>query len=60
LRKRCPYKSKKSLGLQTDKNESRTSPTSFNVKTLNIENKDRILKATREKSKLPRKANPSR
>jgi hypothetical protein len=56
LRKKCTSRYRNPPGYQTDQN--RTSPCHSIIKTISTENKERILKAVREKNQITYKGKP--
>jgi hypothetical protein len=59
-RKRYPYKHRKSLEHQADMTRIYNHHGIFLLKTINTENKERILMALREKNQITDKGRPSK
>jgi hypothetical protein len=60
MRKRCSFRYRRILGLQTRQDQKRTFPCQIIAKTLSIQNEERMLKATREKNHITYKGKPMR
>jgi hypothetical protein len=58
LRRRCPFRYRKPLGHQADMTKIKTLHRIF--KTINAENKERILKAVRQKNQITNKGKPTK
>jgi tRNA A37 threonylcarbamoyladenosine dehydratase len=51
LRASCPFRCKKPTGYQTE-DQNRTSPQHIIIKTTSTENRERIIKAVRQKTQI--------